>query len=163
MLKRALANLMVRSKRRHTLPVDALETLHLEPDVPLYNDSVYLYGRGQDGFALASRLAVRTGRPAEVWTSLRLPGQPIAEVPNPRHPAGDGWAAGGARWEVLEPGKRLRVSYEGPLRQGDATQDAAIDLVFEGRSPVVDFTDGVAAQATAAALARACARTGRRK
>ncbi|MEM1417071.1 MAG: hypothetical protein AAGH15_19395 [Myxococcota bacterium] len=97
---------------------------------------------------------MRTGRPCEVWTSLRLPGQAIAHVPEALHARGEGWAAGGARWDVLEAGKRLRVSYEGPLVQGETTHDAALDLVFEGRSPVVDFTDGVAAKATAAALAR---------
>ncbi len=154
MFKRALANLMVRSRRRHALPVDALESLHLEPDTPLYNDSVYLYGRGQDGFALAFRLALRTGKPCEVWTSLRLPGQAFAQVPRALHARDEGWAAGGASWEVLEPGRRLRVRYAGPLQQGDATHDAALDLVFEGGPPVVDFTDGVAAKATAAALAR---------
>ena len=154
MFKRALANLMVRSKRRHALPVHALESLHREPETPFYNDSVYLYGRDHEGLALAMRLAVRSGMPSEVWTSLRLPGQAIAHVPEALHPPAPGWAAGGLCWDVKEPGRRAEVRYAGPLQQGDVTHDAAIELVFEGRSPLVDFSDGVAAATTATALAK---------
>lgn len=154
MLKRALAQLLVRSRRRHRASPSSLETLHVEPETPYFNDSVYLYGRAPDGLAIATRLSVRTDAPCEVWTSVRLPGQPIAELPEPHYPRGEGWAAGGTAWEVLEPGQRLRVRFEGPLVQAGETVDAALDVTFRGTSPLVDFSDGVTPTMTARALAR---------
>ena len=153
-LKRTLAQLMVRSRRRHAESATSLEQLHLAPDTPHFNDSVYLYGRDHDGIAVATRLSVRTDAPCEVWMSVRLPGQAILEVPDVHHAKDESWAAGGARWQVLEPGRRLRVRYTGPLVQNGQRHSAALNLEFDGTSDLIDFSDGVTPSVTAAALAK---------
>ena len=153
MLKYALANVLVRARRRHAVVPSALEMLHLQPDAPGFNDSVYLYGRGEAGLAVATRLSVRTGAPCEVWMSVRLPGEAIWSVPQVHHPLGDGWMAGGARWTIDRPGEALTVEYDGPLQREGQRVDAQVHLRFEGRGPLIDFSDGISPSVTAAALA----------
>ena len=153
MFKRALANGLVRARRPHRATPAELEQLHLQPDTPHFNDSVYLYGRGKDGMALVTRLSVRTDAPCEVWISIRLPGEAIAHIPQVHHPLGDGWASGGASWEIRRPGEEVVVRYSGPLQRGDALMDAEVELVFEGTAPLIDFSEGISPNVTAAALA----------
>lgn len=153
MLKRAVAEGMVRLRAHHPATADELEVLHLSPETPHFNDSSYFYGRGGDGMALVTRLSVRTGAPCEVWVSVRAPGQAIAAIPALHHPRQEGWAAGGARWEVVRPGKELRVTYRGPLLRAGERLDADLDLTFHGDGPLIDFAQGVHPSTTARAIA----------
>lgn len=153
MIKQAVAWAMVKARRHPDTSVEALESLHLEPDIPRFNDSLYLYGRGTDGTAIVTRLAVRTGAPAEVWMNILLPGQPEAFMADMHHPHAGGMAAGGLRWEVVVPGKQWRVSYAGPLQQGGSTVQAQVELTFDATGPIVDFSDGIKPSTTAKALA----------
>lgn len=153
MIKRAVAEAMVRLRRKHPVDPVELERLHQEPQTPHFNDSVYFYGRGHDGMALVTRLSVRTDASCEIWLSVRIPGQPIAVIPSGHHPLGDGWSAGGVVWEVQRAGETLTVHYEGPLIRDGESVDARIDLTFEGTGPLIDFSEGIHPSVTARAIA----------
>ncbi len=153
MIKQALAWVMVKARKHPELDVEALESLHLAPDTPGFNDSLYLYGRSADGTSLVTRLAIRTDAPAEVWMSVLLPGEPMAFVEQMHHPHTGGMAAGGLRWEVTVPGRQWQVRYQGPLRQGGRVVQAEVELTFEATGPLVDFSQGIKPSTTAKALA----------
>ena len=150
--KQALASALVRSRRKHPATPAALEVLH-RSDQPGFNDSSYLFGRGEDGTALVTRLSVRTDAPSEVWLSVRIPGRPIAHMPVQDHPQEGGWRAGGLEWTVADPGRTLHVRYAGPLLSAGVSIDSVVDLTFEGNGPLIDFSDGVDPAVTAQAIA----------
>ncbi len=147
-----MANLMVRLRRKHPATPEALEALHRSEEA-CFNDSSYVYGRGEDGMALVMRLSIRTDAPSEVWMSVRVPGRPIARVPVQNHPQEEGWRAGGLTWTPVEPGRTLQLRYEGPLVSEEGEQEALIALTFEGEGPLIDFSDGVDPRVTARAIA----------
>lgn len=144
---------LVSARRGHGSSTAQLESLHLRPEAPGYNDSSYLWGRGSDGTALVARLSIRTHAKSEVWFSFRAPGQPIAAVEPPLHPHDEGMAAGGLRLDVLEPGKRWRIEYSGPLRRDGRSIDCEASLQFRSDHALVDFSHAVAPATLARALA----------
>lgn len=100
-----------------------LEACSKLEDHPFAIDTVYVNGFGQDGTFFALRLARRQNREGEIWVWLNLPG--IGFFQHPLHPdttiynMGDsGFVGGGCKFEMLEPMRRWKVTYNGVLRQG---------------------------------------------
>jgi len=152
-IKRAISYGMVKLRRHPELVPDVVETLHRAPSTRAYNDSVYFYGRGEDGLGVAIRLAIRTDATPEVWMSVKLPGQPIAAVAGGPFAEGEGFCAGPLKLEVVVPGTTWRLTYNGELERAGEMIDAQVELTFEGHSELVDFAKGVAPADLAEALA----------
>ncbi|KAK7481714.1 hypothetical protein BaRGS_00027087 [Batillaria attramentaria] len=110
------------------------------PDHPYAMDSVYIGAYSQNGPNFALRVARRSGRQAEIWLILDVPG--VGVLQHPVHPDTlitntdpNSYSAGGLRFEVVEPMKTWRVSYSGPLRVGlcnsiDNKPDTYLDTSF---------------------------------
>jgi hypothetical protein len=154
-MKRALAAAMIRrGLKERGLPVTQLESKHVDPNLPLFNDSSYFLGRGDDGSCMVVRLAFRSTRDPEYWLKFHLPGKGTFELKELDTIEGDGFRLGDLYFACLEPGKRWKIGYSGPIHHVEAPQkdgvheqgqeiirQADIELHFEATRPLVNFKD----------------------
>ena len=84
-------------------------------------DCMYFNGLDANGTYVITRIARRHGRKAEIWLSANIPG--IGFFQSPIHPDTnvynvdpDVYSAGGLKYECLEPMKRWRITFNGPMR-----------------------------------------------
>jgi len=84
-------------------------------------DCMYFNGLDTKGTYVITRIARRHGRKAEIWLSTNIPG--IGFFQSPIHPDtnvynvdADVFSAGGLKFECLEPMKRWRITFNGPMR-----------------------------------------------
>lgn len=108
---------------------------------PYAMDSVYIgaYSEGS-GHNFALRVARRSGRQAEIWLLMHVPG--VGYLQHPVHPDTsifntdpNSFTAGGLRFDVVHPMQRWRVSYSGQLRVGpcnslESKPDKFLDVRF---------------------------------
>jgi len=84
-------------------------------------DCMYFNGIDASGTYVITRIARRHGRKAEIWLSVNVPG--IGFFQSPIHPDTsmynvdpDVYSVGGLKYECLEPMKRWRITFSGPMR-----------------------------------------------
>ncbi len=84
-------------------------------------DTAYLNGFGSDGTTVVLRVARKHNRQGEVWVQLSLPG--VGFFQHPLHPDTEVYdtspgefSAAGCKFQVLEPMRRWKVTYNGLLR-----------------------------------------------
>jgi len=82
---------------------------------------MYFNGLDANGTYVITRIARRHGRKAEIWLSANIPG--IGFFQSPVHPdtnvynvEPDVYSAGGLKYECLEPMRRWRITFSGPMR-----------------------------------------------
>ena len=139
-MKKALAAAMIRrGLKDRGMSVTELESKHSNPDEPLFNDSSYFLGRGEDGSCMVVRMAFRGTREPEYWLAFHLPGKGTFQLKELVTTEGDGFRLGDLCYACLEPGKRWKIGYSGPVRQGDRSHQVTVDLLFEGTRPLVNF------------------------
>ena len=154
-MKKFLATRMIRrSLKERALPLRELESKHSNPDEPLFNDSSYFLGRGEDGSHMVVRLAFRNGRSPEYWLSFHLPGKGTYELRNLEALEGDGFQLGKLGFVCIEPGKVWKIVYEGLMHQGENTSRVDMDLRFEATRPLVNFKNITDPSDTAEAIAK---------
>ena len=116
--KKTLASALVwKSKVAAQLPIEVQERKHTDPNVPHYNDSSYFFGRSQDGSAMATRLAFRTGKKSEYWLRLSLPDKGHFMLRDLQGPEGEHFEYGDLAFTCLEPGKKWKITFEGNIHQ----------------------------------------------
>lgn len=154
-MKKFLATRMIRrSLKERALPLHELESKHSNPDEPLYNDSSYFLGRGEDGSHMVVRLAFRNGRSPEYWLSIHLPGKGTFELRDLEALEGDGFQLGALAFKCEELGKTWKITYAGSINQGENIHQMELDLCFEGTRPLVNFKNITNPSDTAEAIAR---------
>jgi hypothetical protein len=142
MLKRALARLLVSHQRHHEHAIESLEKKHVNLTHPFPNDSSCFYGGDASGNAFIARLAFRgPHRGPECWLDFRPAGQPAIGLPANPGPEREGFALGELAFVCELPGKRWRLSYQGPLTEsgGGTVADGAVELSFHSTHPVYDY------------------------
>lgn len=92
-------------------------------DDPYAIDTVYFNGFDQDGTFLALRMARKQNREGELWVWLNVPGigffqHPILPDAAVYNIDDTGYRALGAKFQVIEPLRSWRVTYNGLLRKG---------------------------------------------
>ncbi len=154
-MKLFLARQMVKRKRVRQLSVNELETLHLQPETPGFNDSSYFAGWEKEGFALVTRQAFRSDKPNENWLKLLIPGEGVWGFENLNLPAGEGFRQGTLAYECLVPGKQWILRYTGAVYQKKRKENIILDLTWTSTSAVIDFDKkGVNPEQTAREIAR---------
>ena len=139
-LKRKLAEGMIRSSlKERDLSPSELEIRHEDPENPLFNDSSYFLGRGEDGSFMVVRLAFRSSREPEYWLDFYLAGEGTyhLELTNPE--AGPDFRIGGLKFTCLEPAKLWRITYSGTIQKEGNLHQVSLNLHFTGTRPVVNF------------------------
>ena len=142
-----------RNLRERELPVEELESKHKNPEIPLFNDSSYFLGRGEDGSYMVVRQAFRTTRGNEYWLKIFLPGKGVFELKDMEAKEGKGFRQGNLKFDCLEPGKTWEISYKGPVHQGDEVHHIELKWLFKGIRPLVNFKDITNPSVTAAVIA----------
>jgi len=154
-VKYFLARKMVGRKRARSLPLSDLETLHLQPEVPGYNDSIYFSGWQNDGLSFVTRQAFRSDKHNENWLKIHIPGEGVWGFENRDLPDGQGFAQGPLEYLPNTPGIRWQLKYKGPVFKDDIEEEALVDISWEGIGPVIDFDrQGALLENTARQIAR---------
>lgn len=139
-LKKKLAERMIRrSLKERDLSLEELETKHSDPDNPLFNDSSYFLGRGEDGSSLVVRMAFRSGREPEYWLAFHLAGLGTFILEDLDCKVGPGFTMGNLQFTCQEPGKQWRISYSGRIQKDGNSYQLTLDLLFEGSRPLINF------------------------
>ena len=141
MLKELVARLMVNRSKSRQYPVEYLERKHVKLDEPFPNDSSYFYGSDKAGNAFITRMAFRgPNRPHEYWFDFRFPEVGFFGIKDDPGPDGEGFQMGELKWAPVEVGKKWRVSYQGPVKDGQGqSHPCRADLLFTGEHPVYDY------------------------
>lgn len=137
--KKLAAGMISRSLKDRELSLEELETRHSDPNLPLFNDSSYFLGRGDDGSCLIVRMAFRSRREPEYWLSFYLPGLGTFKLENLDCQVGPGFSLGDLSFFCEEPGKIWRITYSGPIQKGGKSHQLSLDLRFEGTRPLVNY------------------------
>lgn len=154
-LKKGLMQRMIRRSRSGpTLPLSEAERKHKDPHQPLFNDSSYFNGLGEDGSFFVVRQSFRTTRGNEYWLKLHFPDAGTYELKNFTGVEGEGFQQGALLFECVAPGKTWNISFEGELVQGSENYPARLNLTFEASHPLIDFKDGANQEAVAATIAK---------
>jgi len=84
-------------------------------------DCMHFNGLDASGTYVITRIARRHGHKAEIWLTVNVPS--IGSFQSPIHPDtnlynvdSDIYSAGGLKYECLEPMKRWRIMFNGPMR-----------------------------------------------
>ena len=84
-------------------------------------DCMHFNGLDANGTYVITRIARRHGRKAEIWLSVNVPS--IGFFQSPIHPDTnvynvdpDVYSVGGLKYECMEPMKRWRITFSGPMR-----------------------------------------------
>lgn len=139
-LKNAMASWMIRrSLKERILPLEVLESRHTDDGNPLFNDSSYFLGRGEDGSYMVVRMAFRTTRHPEYWLAFHLPSKGTFMLDQLEGEVKAGFQMGNLQFKCLEPGKRWNIIYSGKIQQEGASCVVNLNLMFEASSPLVNF------------------------
>ncbi|MHA1853130.1 MAG: DUF7064 domain-containing protein [Candidatus Heimdallarchaeaceae archaeon] len=153
-----MKKLIARQNRKNPFNSQYAETYQLPDDAPEHwNNSYYFTGHEEDGSAFLIRLAFRGTGQVETWFSLLLPQKGIYNYE--KHidvPAADGsLSSGPISFELIEIGKKWKVSFNGKARELNTGEPAAIQ--FEGHFisdlPLYDFSTDANPLSLAKALA----------
>ncbi len=130
---------MVNRKRSRSLPVPELESLHLQPEVPGFNDSSYFAGWQEDGLSFVTRQAFRSDKHNENWLKIHLPGEGVWGFENRNLPAGQGFVQGSLKYIIITPGKHWAIKYKGPVFKDNIEEEISLEISWEGTGPIIDF------------------------
>ena len=120
------------------LPED--EYMHPPTDHPQFNESAYYnFVDGESGFALLVRMGNRVNEGhAEVTVLVYLPdGGAVIRFAKPEISSNDRFEAGGLRFEVVEPLKKMKVTFDGTGHRLKKGTDLADPKTAFTTSPVV--------------------------
>lgn len=138
--KKTIAQALIRrSLKERSLPLEDLETKHSDPNNPLFNDSSYFLGRGEDGSYMVVRMAFRTGRVNEYWLAFHLPDHGTFELKNLNIEEGEGFQLGNLLFRCIHPGNKWEILYSGSIHKDEELYNCELNLNFEGVSPLVNF------------------------
>ena len=139
-LKKKLAEgMMRRSLKERDLSLEELETRHSDPENPLFNDSSYFLGRGEDGSSMVVRMAFRGAREPEYWLAFHLPGLGSFHLKDLDCKVDQGFKMGNLEFSCQVPGKQWLITYSGSIEKDGKAHQLDLDLVFEGTRPLVNF------------------------
>ena len=128
-----------RSLKEKALPLSELESKHSLPEEPLFNDSSYFLGRGEEGSYMVTRLAFRGKRQPEYWLSFHLEGKGDYELREMHGVEGEGFSLGDLSFTCLEQGLRWNIRYRGKISHQGGEPDCDLDLLFQATRPLVNF------------------------
>lgn len=146
-----------RLKKRKPTPISIkeIEQKHKNPDEELFNDSSYFNGIGKDGSYFFVRQSFRTTRGNEYWLELFLPDYGLFRLKNHPGEEGEGFQLGKLKFDCLEEGKKWKISFEGEMSLEGNPKMVEIDLIFNAKTPVIDFQNALIVEFTAKAISEA--------
>lgn len=143
-------------KRKITYVVlEEIETKHKDPTQELFNDSSYFNGISDDGAYFFVRQSFRTTRGNEYWLEIFFPDLGLLRLKQHPGDEGEGFQLGNLRFDCLELGKTLKVTFQGEMDLNGILKKIKIDLKFTAETPIIDFQNAMIEDATAKAIANA--------
>lgn len=142
-IKEAAARLLLSLPSKSLSPA-AQEGRVGNPGNPHHNDSFYFYGGGPGG-AFFTRLGFRTSAETERWFHIYHPAWGTVTLADGGPTPSDLIRAGSLEYACLEPNRRWRIQYEGPLQISPlggappSVQTGRLDLEYTACMPVFDF------------------------
>jgi len=154
-IKQAIARRLVNRSKEIRYPVSSLEKKHVNPDIPLYNDSSFFYGGDNAGNAFIARMAFRgESREPEVWFDFYFKDYGYVGLRESPGEEGEGFRFGKMYWAPLEIGQEWEIGYSGKLKDREGSEiDAEVELIFTGDHPLFDFVAGSDRSANIEAIA----------
>ena len=140
-IKQFIAHQMIRRRKRRSIPVEALETKHVDQQSPGYNDSSYFAGLSREGFSFVTRQAFRTGKHHENWLKIHVPGEGVWGFEDLPLEEGEGFVQGALKYVCHQPGELWDILYEGSVYQGDNKENIKLNLQWKSTSPIINFDD----------------------
>ena len=154
-LKKHLAAKIIRkSLSDRTLSLAELEGKHINKEEPLFNDSSYFLGRGDDGSFMVVRQAFRTTRGNEYWLNLHFPGMGTYVLSDMEPTEGKGFHLGTLQFNCLEPGKTWEILFEGPINRENENCNLELKLIFTATRPLINFKEITNPKVTASVIAK---------
>ncbi|MCK5807382.1 hypothetical protein KAH37_00205 [bacterium] len=154
-LKRFLANQMVKHKKKRAISLSILETKQSDSEVLDYNDSSYFAGLSRDGFSFVTRQSFRTNRSNENWLKVDIPGFGVWGFENRKMEEGEGFVQGNLKYQCQKPGEEWTISYDGPVFQNGEEREIKINLQWKSMTPIMDFDkEGTSPKQVASQLAK---------
>ncbi len=138
-IKNYLARRMVQKKKADEPDIVVLEQKHENLLQQNFNDSIYFTGLSENGFSFVTRQAFRTGKPAENWLKIEIPGEGVWGFQDMKLKTGEGFRQGDLIYSCPEPGEIWNIAYDGPVFQGDKKQEIHLRLEWDSDLPVADF------------------------
>jgi hypothetical protein len=131
----------------------SIEGKHKEAQA-LFNDSSYFNGIDSAGNFFLCRMSFRHQRSNEHWLEFYSPKHGLLRRIDPLGEEGPGFQQGNLKFEMIEPLKKWKVYYEGEMSSAQNVHQVRIELVFDARTPMVDFQGAMILEATAEAIAK---------
>lgn len=154
-LKKFLAaRIIKKSLTDRILPLEDLESKHINRDEPLFNDSSYFLGRGDDGSYMVVRQAFRTTRGNEYWLRFYFPGKGEYVLEDMEAIEGKEFQLGTLEFVCQDPGKTWNIKYKGPIKKGGEDIDLELNLTFTATRRLVNFKEITDPVVTAAVIAK---------
>ncbi len=139
-LKRKLAvGIIRRSLKERELSPRELDERHQDPENPLFNDSSYFLGRGEDGSFMVVRMAFRNSREPEYWLDFHLAGSGTYHLEQMNLETGPDFRIGDLQFTCQEPAKLWQITYSGPVQKNGNMHEISLNLHFTGSRPLVNF------------------------
>lgn len=147
--------------RSRNSPEDMDKAQTLPNEKPLAVDAVYFNGGNKDGQYLVAATARRQNNIVQTILYLRIPEIGFLEIPSLPDTRLQGteknaFAAGGLRFDVVEPMQKWKLSYNGKMRNRttDKLVDVTFDLEWVAFTKYFDFDTDLHPNAMADAIAR---------
>lgn len=147
--------------RSRNTPEDMEKAQTLPEDKPLAVDAVYFNGGNKDGQYVVAATARRQNNIVQTILYLRIPEIGFLEIPSLPDTRLQGteknaFAAGGLKFDVVEPMKKWKLSYNGKMRNRttDKLVDVTFDLEWVAFTKYFDFDTDLHPNAMADAIAR---------
>ncbi|CAG2238130.1 unnamed protein product [Mytilus edulis] len=147
--------------RSRNSPEDMDKAQTLPNEKPLAVDAVYFNGGNKDGQYLVAATARRQNNIVQTILYLRIPEIGFLEIPSLpdtrlRGTEKNAFAAGGLKFDVVEPMKKWKLSYNGKMRNRttDKLVDVTFDLEWIAFTKYFDFDTDLHPNAMADAIAR---------
>ncbi len=140
-LKKKFMELMLAYQAKQKHGILDLESMHPNPFIRNYNESIYFACLGHDSVSVIARLSFRTGKYNENWLMVHMPGQGTWGFEDRELIQGRGFKQGTLQFQCVEPGSLWRIQYGGSVDKEDDEQDISLDIQWTASSPIADFSE----------------------
>ncbi len=138
-LKNFLIYQKIKNKKSREFSLTELEKKHRTENVRSFNDSSYFAGISKEGYTFVTRQAFRVDKYNENWMMVHIPGEGVFGFENRELEEGEEFRQGNIAYICEKPGEEWKVTYEGPLPQGEKSGLLKLDLKWKGVAPLVVF------------------------
>lgn len=142
-------------KNRKIIPhtSEEIESKHIK-ELDFYNDSSYFNGIDGKGNFFLSRMSFRFNRPNEHWLEFYTEKWGLLRRIKPLGAEGDDFQQGNLRFERIKPLQKWKITYNGMMMSDAQEHHVCIDLLYEAKTPIIDFQHAMILDTTASAIAQ---------